>query len=582
MNITPTFTGYNGASNTDDGDSGPVPIGFGFNFYCGTFSNVIICSNGFIQFDYMPIVWSAAVVHPTQTWPDANTPNGMVSFNMTDLWPGVGGSVNYTTVGTAPNRMFIVTFTNVPCFTTTSDLNSGQIVLYESTNIIEIHTGEAHGDSNQSGKGTQGIETYSYLPSPAQNFLSPTGRNGGTGWFPGTGTAYRFIPVGPTAPSPITGNTVLCQGDVSNYLISSSPGATLYTWTPPSGWAGTSTTTAVTFTSNVSSGVMSVTATYSCGTSSPSTLNVQVNPSPVISIQSVTPSVLCSGATVTFNLAGAAQYTIMPGNIQGAGQPPMTDTPLSSTVYSVTGTSSAGCVSQNTAIASVNVNQTPTVTINSGSICLGSTFSFTFSGATNYNYGTPFPQLTPSVAGIYMYTVTGETNGCTSAPATATVTVHPEPTVTATSSRTNICKGESTTLNGGGAVSYTWSPGSFTTSAISVTPVVNGNYVVTGVSQFGCKNSATISLVVNLCNGLSALDNGRSLVVYPNPVQRFLTVESPGNAAVVVYDISGKEVLRTNVAAGTSQLDVSGLPSGRYVLESTDGKNSGRAVIVKE
>jgi hypothetical protein len=569
-NITPTFTGYNGTFNDDDGDSGPVPIGFSFNYYCNTYSNVIICANGFIQFDYAPLYWPSAAVHNTQNFPNSSTPNGIVAYNMTDLYPGIGGTISYTTIGTAPNRVFIVTYSNVPLFTTTSNLNSGQIVLYETSNIIEIHTGTAFGDSNQSTYGytSQGIEnTNGTLASwPG---MPACGRNacaGGAWTSSANSTAYRFTPVGPTPPTGLTGNTVLCQGDVGNYFINSSPGATLYTWSTP-GWPGTSTTTAATFTTNAS-GNLSVTASYTCGTSSAITLSVQVNPAPVVSIQSATPNLMCSGTTVTFNLAGAANYTLEPGTIIGGS--PLNDTPLVSTTYTVTGTSSFGCNSINSAQVFITVNPTPTVTVNSGAVCLGEAFTMVPSGADLYSYSSVFATVTQTPAGTYTFSVTGTyTNGgCVGVPAISSLTVHPLPVVNVASPKQVICKGETAVLTASGATSYSWTNNLGTNAVVTVTPNLVTTYSVTGTNVNGCKSSGGITIGVNSCAGIGE-NNAQSLLsVYPNPVEQFMKISSATPLSLKIFDVGGRVVYESKVEAGEQAIDLGGISAGQYILRA--------------
>src|SRR5689334_11344982 len=66
--------------NTDDGSTGPIPIGFTFTYNCVTYTNVYICSNGFIQFT--PVSWAHGnIVHPTNPIPNSAEPNNMVAFN---------------------------------------------------------------------------------------------------------------------------------------------------------------------------------------------------------------------------------------------------------------------------------------------------------------------------------------------------------------------------------------------------------------------------------------------------------------------------------------------------------------------
>lgn len=92
---------------------------------------------------------------------------------------------------------------------------------------------------------------------------------------------------------------------------------------------------------------------------------------------------------------------------------------------------------------------------------------------------------------------------------------------------TTICTGSSTTLTGTGASSYTWSPGSVVSPTVSVNPVTNTSYTLSG-SNSGCATVPTLVLTVtvnpvpnitpmaqgptNICQGDTA-----KLVVYGDP-----------------------------------------------------------------
>jgi len=80
----------------------------------------------------------------------------------------------------------------------------------------------------------------------------------------------------PSAPVAISGNSYPNSGEVVTYTISPVQGATSYTWTSPNGWLITTGqgTTSITVITDDNSGTLSVTATNSAGTSSPSTLTV--------------------------------------------------------------------------------------------------------------------------------------------------------------------------------------------------------------------------------------------------------------------------------------------------------------------
>jgi hypothetical protein len=577
----PNLTG-NFSPNQDDGSTSAIPIGFSFNFYCTTYTNVYICSNGFIQFT--PVSWShGSFVHATTVIPTPSEPNNQIAFNQTDLDPSQGGIITYATIGTAPNRQFIVTYSMVPAFTATNvpNYNTGQIVLYETTNVVEIHTGTAYGDSNQGFNGTQGIENAS---GTIGKYV--TGRNQSSSWFPGTNTAYRFTPdYEPSAPAAILGDTLFCQGSTATYSVNSVPSATAYTWSHPFGWTPSVSGPLATYTMPAS-GTISLTASYSCGTSPATTLAVTIIPAPGISVKTPTPNILCSGIPVTFSASGADTYTMNPGNI--TGPLPFTDMPLTSTVYSITGTSSVGCVSMGPGTVLVTVNTTPTVTVNSGAVCQGAAFQMSPSAPgvnpNGFSYQGGFSSVTQTVPGVYAYTVVGTgTNGCKSDPAIASLTVFALPNVTAFATRTVICKGETSTVTANGAVSYVWTNTTATSNSMIVNPVVITNYSVTGTDVNGCVKGTMLTVNVSPCNGLSEAGGAsRMLTVYPNPSSGEFTIECIVPVNAEVFDITGRKVYAGSIDPGNKTSFAAGLPAGQYILRATANDTQHNVVLIKE
>ena len=56
-----------------------------------------------------------------------------------DINPGLGGIVEWGSFGTAPNRVFVVRWYQIPMFSCTSDLFCSALYLYEGSNIIETY-----------------------------------------------------------------------------------------------------------------------------------------------------------------------------------------------------------------------------------------------------------------------------------------------------------------------------------------------------------------------------------------------------------------------------------------------------------
>ena len=167
--------------------------------------------------------------------------------------------------------------------------------------------------------------------------------------------------------------------------------------------------------------------------------------------------------------------------------------------YTVTGYS-GGCTG--TAIVTVTVNQLPTIslTANPNTLCLGSSSVLTATGADTYNWshgiGSSGSTITVTPTGNITYIVTGtSTEGCTNT-ASVSITVNPNPTINITCAQTTICKGESVILNAIGADNYSWSHGMGSNATITVTPNNTTTYSVTGTNEYGCTNSANITITV--------------------------------------------------------------------------------------
>ncbi len=555
--------------NTDDGLTPPIQLGFNFNFYCNTYSTVLIYTNGLIQFDIGAPSTFPLGYDPAQLLPSTTVPNGMVCFKMDDLDPTVGGSVTYTTVGVSPNQMFIVTYSNVPIFGNSTLLNSGQIVLYETTNMIDIYSITAPVSPNLA---TQGIEN-----ATGTNGIAVPGRNQ-SNWS-ATNSAYRFSPFTPAPPTSITGNSTICQGSFDSYQATFMSGASAYGWTLPSGWVGTSTLSTITATAGVS-GNLSVTATYTCGTSAPAVFSVNVVPAPVVSIVSATPNILCSGKTITFTPSGAVSYTLEPGGITGT--PPFTDIATTSTTYTLSGTNAAGCVSFNNPTTFITVKETPTVTVNSGTICSGGTFTMTPAGAPSYVYSSLFPTVSPTLAGQYSYSVTGTgTNGCVSDVAISSLTVYALPNVGSAATRTAICLKESTSLTATGGNTYLWS-NLLTTAVITVTPNTTTVYTVTGTDTHGCASTSTVSVKVNPCTGIEQL-NGTNLnaMVYPNPGKGIFYLQLDASAAagtLEVYNATGQLILSQKELTERNTINLEAHAKGLYYVKV---KSAGTQQVIK-
>ncbi len=72
-------------------------------------------------------------------------------------------------------------------------------------------------------------------------------------------------------------------------------------------------------------------------------------------------------------------------------------------------------------------------------------------------------------------------------------------------------------------------------------------------------------------------------MVFPNPVTKTMNVSIPGilgMADIRVFDIYGKLVLQRSTGQTNTQLDLSSLPSGMYMVKVVnDGKETSMKVV---
>ncbi|MCX6256943.1 MAG: T9SS type A sorting domain-containing protein [Bacteroidia bacterium] len=130
-----SYGGTNAGINEDDVVGGPYPIGFDFSFFDSVYSQFYIGSNGWIGFSGAP---GSGNYDPWQTTTIPNTGPGTPKNCIMGPWKDWlnSGYIFYQTVGTAPIRKLVVSYNSflVGC---TSNYGKFQIVLYETTNIIE-------------------------------------------------------------------------------------------------------------------------------------------------------------------------------------------------------------------------------------------------------------------------------------------------------------------------------------------------------------------------------------------------------------------------------------------------------------
>jgi hypothetical protein len=210
----PFFGGSFVDITTDDEWSPLIELGFEFVFFEETYENAIVTDNGAVSFHIEDIT-------PTGTYVPGGD-SGFSFFENIPVNPGDFGppylnavlgvlqdldptespsdySINFQVLGEAPCRALVFNLFNLGHFSCNTDngTQTSQIVLYESTNAIDVYVEQRTPcpDFN-AGSGTIGIQN-----STGTIGYAPPGRN--TGAWSANEEAWRFTPSGESIVSVI-------------------------------------------------------------------------------------------------------------------------------------------------------------------------------------------------------------------------------------------------------------------------------------------------------------------------------------------------------------------------------------------
>lgn len=236
---------------------------------------------------------------------------------------------------------------------------------------------------------------------------------------------------------------------------------------------------------------------------------------------------------------------------------------------------SSVCTHEMTSLITVYVVPNPTIAVNSGSICSGTSFTMIPNGASTYTFQGGNATVNPTAT--TSYTVIGaSTFGCLSSTVTSSVSVNPSPTLTVNSG--SICIGQSFSITPSGASTYTFSSGSSV-----VSPTASSVYTVTGTSG-GCVGSTTSNVTVNVCTGIDEQSQSQlnNVVVYPNPSNGEFTIATENEGELQVVDVLGKILLKQHLNSGQNQIDLSSETNGMYFINITVNGLSKTGKLVKQ
>ena len=152
----------------DDDVQGPFPIGFSFQFYGNNYTDFYVGSNGWIGFTAGQPSSLSSIPIPDSI--SLSVPRNCIMLSWEDLNPSTGGQVVYQTIGNAPNRKMVLTFDNIPYFSTTvAGPITSQLILYEGSNVIDNHITDKPLHTNPSVQGIHNLLGTSATVVPGRN-----------------------------------------------------------------------------------------------------------------------------------------------------------------------------------------------------------------------------------------------------------------------------------------------------------------------------------------------------------------------------------------------------------------------------
>jgi hypothetical protein len=416
----------------------------------------------------------------------------------------------------------------------------------------------------------------------------------------------------------------ICQGSNISLTVT---GSDTYSWSP-----------AVTFVDNSGATVLVspletttyfVTGVDSLGCTVADSLVVFVNPLPVVNAGSNVN--ICAGAVATLIATGAQEYNWTPSTDLNTafGDTVLASPNLTTTIYTVTGTSVFGCTGTDQVNVVVENFNPVDISYDDDTLCYGVgavlyasfAYTYTWEPPVDIILGSQSEKVFVNPLSTETYVVTGTTySGCVGLDS---VTLYIENEVSVDAGLDiSMCPGTSTSISASGAMNYTWTPtvtalDSLGTTVV-VSPISTVEYVVTGTAANGCTDTDTILVSVGasinagpdttICSGTSASlevtggmnynwtpsvtsidSSGAAVFVNPISSTTYIVTATTANGCtgsdtVIVTVNSGNSIntgLDTSICIGTTaSLSATGGLSYTWAPSVTESDSSGTTVLV--
>ncbi|MDF2438453.1 MAG: Protein of unknown function precursor [Bacteroidota bacterium] len=252
---------------------------------------------------------------------------------------------------------------------------------------------------------------------------------------------------------------------------------------------------------------------------------------------------VCQGTGAVLNATASGPETIewytalTGGSSIATGTTYAVNAPVGNYTYYVDAVNSNGCYTGARTQVDLTVNPKPVVTASSGDVnaCGDETATFTVTSAGSNTYQwyyvntvAPFDSamimgsfgelgytndtmtipllLTNQWDGYNIHAIVTNQFNCSVNSNNAFITANALPVVGVNASSTTVCAGTDITLNGTGAVSYSWTDGVI--NNISFAPASTHTYTVTGTDGNGCQDTETVNITVNQLPSVATSTSG--------------------------------------------------------------------------
>lgn len=589
---------------SDDRYSQAISLPFPICFYGDVFNQVVVGSNGLLTFDIANANCDAAyTVTPPVPYALGSIcqqagiyyPASSVMAVFSDLNPQGGASpagrkIEWRMEGATPFRRFIASWNRIGVYGNNAcgvaTPTTFQIVINESTSVIEVFIEQKICQDNSTGRAILGVQDRTRtraVAAPGKNATFWTSTNEG----------YRFIPSGVTSRFvsaelfDINGVTLIATATTSTtnpaLVDISFPNVCI---TPPSQQYIVRTTYA------------------SCiNPAIPIVINdtITINRNPELNATASTTNTLCGIPSGSIQVAvptgvGVSPYTFIlnpgPGQVVQTGPSPMVFNGLSQGLYNVVVTDFSGNCSST--LTNINVGRTNNLTanittvstscpaVNNGSITVTPTtgsgvYTFVLNPGNIIQTGNSNTTFSGLAANAYTVEIT-DGSGCVTNP--IPVTVAQGPALLTTATHTNVlCFGAATgsitvAVPAGGTPPYQYSLDNTTWQASNVfTGLIAGTYTVYFREWNGCSGQLSLTITepqvlsANV-NAIAALCNGQN--------NGTITVTALGGAPPYEFSIDG--------GVNWQPSNIFNVPANNYIITVRDANfcTATQAITVTE